>query len=410
MHLPVLSGGVDRTWPIEIDRLLIVACKRVPKREKHMFCDKIYSSIPLMIVAFLFQAAPYGPALAQTGYLNGRGYYILAVAPADLSPQHPVDISLPPYNAICNGTINVANAVDRAVAAGATSIFLPANCLYIPDNDTTPADVQFSGGNWQTTIIQSHNQTTTDVSIGPRGSVSNVSIDGVFCYDAFGPADLSRRCPVHFAANQTDSAWPAGVYPGSGPVINTGNVTFNGITTTDGSGPQGLVVFCASEDCIYLSNTSPDATALRIVTTADTPAQQAFQMTSDGYGLNYKALKQRGTFNFPLAVQSDDLIYTLGAYAYDGANFIESGEADLQAVGTISAGIVPGAFTIRLADSSGTMLNALQVNADAGVVDVDGHQISDFSGNLRSANGVSCPAGTVNVKTMVVVNGIVTGC
>lgn len=69
--------------------------------------------------------------------------------------------------------------------------------------------------------------------------------------------------------------------------------------------------------------------------------------------------RARGTLASPTVVNTNDHVYTLRWQAYDGSSYTTAAQIRSEAEGTISTGVVPGKMRFMVADSTGSIGNAL---------------------------------------------------
>jgi hypothetical protein len=104
-----------------------------------------------------------------------------------------------------------------------------------------------------------------------------------------------------------------------------------------------------------------------------------YTFTADIYSTTFDYLKSRSaTIGQHAAVQANDLIATLRGRGSDGTQWVSAAQMLMRAIGTISAGIVPGQIELQAADGAGTMATRLTVNASG--TDVAGHLTANSIG------------------------------
>ncbi len=177
------------------------------------------------------------------------------------------------YGAIAdwNGTTGTNNefAVTAAITAGATNIFIPANCLYKVTGSILPDDINFIGENWISSVISSEDRTTDNLYMGARASYKNVGIISLFGDDVAGP-NTDKVCPVGWLLNSSDTPneitnWVGqGINFFSGPSMTTSP----GVTSTD------LPLIAAStnaalSDACFFGSFADSSAAIRMVTLAN---------------------------------------------------------------------------------------------------------------------------------------------
>lgn len=168
------------------------------------------------------------------------------------------------YGAVWTGGsyTGVTAAVEAAVAAGFTKVFLPANCTYVPTANTTPDNVEIIGEDWNTSIISVANRATDNLFCGAKGKLVNVGIISLFGDSVVTPV-INKTCPVGVFYNQSDSVGFVGVWMYQPVVINTGVVTSpDGHTGTDV--PAFAIAQLTSGDGIFLGLQGTGSTGVRI--------------------------------------------------------------------------------------------------------------------------------------------------
>lgn len=143
------------------------------------------------------------------------------------------------FGATWNGTSysNVTAAVNAAVAAGYFKILLPAHATYIPTANTTPANVEIIGEDWQTSVISPADRTTQNVSVGAWGRLRNVGIIGAFNDSQTDPVGIQKTQSLYQLINQRNVSQVVGNWAYESIIITTGaTVTGDGVTVADAPG------------------------------------------------------------------------------------------------------------------------------------------------------------------------------
>lgn len=111
------------------------------------------------------------------------------------------------YGAVCNGT-DQNTAVQAALSAGATTIFIPRGCLWTAPGGIIPSSlanpITYIGESSLTSVIQSNaTPSTTALQLGPGGSIRNVAAVGRT--GCFGNVVTPPNCMLPgMAVNQQD--------------------------------------------------------------------------------------------------------------------------------------------------------------------------------------------------------------
>lgn len=167
--------------------------------------------------------------------------------------------------AVCNGSTNIATQVDALVTSGYKTIVIPANCLYIPDSNTTPAGVTLVGENWITSIVSTSNRATSQVNLGAGSVLKNVGIISLFCDSLYSQQKI---CPTPYMINNSSSVieaegWPFETFLSSGSAIPPGGT----LPVTDAPN-IACIANGAASDCIYAQSNASGASAMRVITGA----------------------------------------------------------------------------------------------------------------------------------------------
>ena len=136
------------------------------------------------------------------GYISGT----LSVANSTQLQSYNGEVDIRFYGAICDGSTNVAPAVIAAINAGAKKVFLPANCIYKPPGNTTPAGVEIDGENWSTSIISVNDCSNDILYLGATSTIKDVGIISAFCDKTASPVNTPKICPIQWAVNSNDNS------------------------------------------------------------------------------------------------------------------------------------------------------------------------------------------------------------
>ena len=89
----------------------------------------------------------------------------------------------------------------------------------------------------------------------------------------------------------------------------------------------------------------------------------AHSSNSAGHDGRLITRRSRGTYNSPSAVTNGDSLGRWEVSAHDGSTYLTTGRIVFKAEGTVSSGVIPTKMTILLMDSSGSLLEALRLDA-----------------------------------------------
>lgn len=155
--------------------------------------------------------------------------------------------------------------------------------------------------------------------------------------------------------------------------------------SNDGSAFNEALRIDAASGRLGFGGTDPDASAtvtidgpLLVEQALSAPLQNRFQ--SDGsyqvfaldqyssaatwHGAFFQSRRARGSLASPEAAASGDTVFTFDMFGHDGTTFQRMGQQTFSVGGAVSAGVVPGAFTMKLADAAGALNTVFSAKAD----------------------------------------------
>ncbi len=178
-----------------------------------------------------------------------------AIVPADLSGVL-ASADIRSFGAVCNGS-DQNTAVQLALTAGKTNIFIPAGCnwtlpsssytynpgtgaVVVPGNAIPPGLVIY-GGDWVTSVIQTASPASTDMLIGGQTNVYNMNLKSHACapWDQNSQSFISGLdCPNQVLTNGAQVFTGAGTGSGTSFTWVSGS-KFNSVPSNGSSGSTG---------------------------------------------------------------------------------------------------------------------------------------------------------------------------
>jgi hypothetical protein len=173
---------------------------------------------------------------------------------------------------VCDGVTDVSPAVNALVSAGHVNVIIPANCIYYPTGGVTPRGVAIIGEDARSSVIAAKNPATTELYVGPYGSVENIGVIDQFCQVSAKPFNKPKTCPIVELHNQSSTNASLAVWVGNGLIYNCGPE----FTTPDAGESVATDIPCISVneasiggDGIYAASTNKTSfgtSAMRVVT------------------------------------------------------------------------------------------------------------------------------------------------
>ena len=127
------------------------------------------------------------------------------------------------------------------------------------------------------------------------------------------------------------------------PLINATAITMNGQAGISGQ------AFSITNPQVSFVNTNPSASGWVSFYSASTTAAVA--------GVNFA--KSRGSLLSPAPVQTNDVLGQLGWLGWTGSAFTPSASIRVNAIGTISSGVLPSSLTISVNNSAGAIIDVV---------------------------------------------------
>lgn len=121
------------------------------------------------------------------------------------------------WGAVCDGT-DQKTAIEAAIAAGVTRLYIPAGCKWIPTADLVPAGLEIMGGSWNSTTIASSDTVNTNLSVGNNTLIQNVRFAHKYCTDRPGTPSF---CPTRFYQNTSGASSVVFSWPNQAIAIET---------------------------------------------------------------------------------------------------------------------------------------------------------------------------------------------
>jgi hypothetical protein len=401
----------------------------------------LHAGVSLTAIGALAIAAPGAraqqPAQWNYGFVNGVSTATYAGNVNAKIAGTPVSVlSVPGTNCASGSSVNLA--VNALATQGYLSIFLPANCTYTPATNTTPANVQIIGEDWNSSIVSSTDRTdnSKNISIGPHAKLQNVAILDYFCDNQANPQGTQKICPIGMSINAASSAneienW---AYASLYIVNNQFNTGPTGAVSSDQ--PEIGVIQNSTGDGIFSQTNNTSGVNNRIVTNgvndigiyvlngAYSPSTSAhygifvkeFQGNNNGYASVYvdrsASVSQSDIVPSIYVTDADSSVSTLTSASFQAAIFHQSSGPVFnvyQATTPFSGNV----FNVNVGNGGGTFSGNFENFQIAGstvysVSSAGKVTASQYASGASS--GVSCSAGTVSLATLVVTNGIVTHC
>lgn len=128
---------------------------------------------------------------------------------------------------------------------------------------------------------------------------------------------------------------------------------------------------------------------------------QTFALDTYSSGANWHApflqsRRARGSEAAPAAVANGDTVFNFDMFGHDGAAFVRLGQFGFGVGGTVSAGVVPGILSFKLADAAGVLNTVLSFtpagNAGFGVASPTARVHVDGAVRVKSYAKASLPA------------------
>lgn len=151
--------------------------------------------------------------------------------------------------------------------------------------------------------------------------------------------------------------------------LNVDNLRLDGntISSTDTNGninllPNGTGSILGGDSSVFWYTGGTEALQMTAINDSANFVAGSFVNTA-GNAPKFDAYKSRSTAPGAfVAVQSDDEILRIRAFGDDGTQFSQVGGMLVKAVGTISAGVVPGQLQLFTANAAGAITTALTIN------------------------------------------------
>lgn len=106
--------------------------------------------------------------------------------------------------------------------------------------------------------------------------------------------------------------------------------------------------------------------------------------------------RSRGSQASPTSVVSGDSLGEIYVTGYDGTNLVGSVQLSMDSEGTVSTGVVPGRFTLRTADSTGTLTSRMTVDSTGavGFPGIDPTSLVAINKPMTSSTSFGCAVNT----------------
>jgi hypothetical protein len=118
------------------------------------------------------------------------------------------------YSPIVDGSANAA--MEAALAAGVTQLFLPRDSMWVPAGNAIPGGLLIVGEDWLTSKIWPSDPLTEFLALGSRTVLQNVNLNG-----SVNPSK-STGAPVGYYANANLTAVPIQNFPCNGIFMDVG--------------------------------------------------------------------------------------------------------------------------------------------------------------------------------------------
>lgn len=273
---------------------------------------------------------------------------------------------------------------------------------YIVNNSSGVVTVQSSGAN---TIQAMDANTSLLLTCILATGTTAASWNATY----FADSGLAGAVLLNPTGNQTiNGAFNLIMATGSmvAPTVLPGNLSLTGntIASTDTNGQINIVP--NGTGIVMLTGSTPFANSgtgtIQSSKISSTPAIALGSFTNGaGNSGTYNCYKSRSTtIGSHTAVQTNDALLTIGAYADDGTSFLQSAAVIATATGTISTGIVPGQWNWYTANSSGVLtlgltLSNSQVLTAIGQVIAPSFAPNTTSGIIGTTTNNNAAAGSV---------------
>lgn len=145
-------------------------------------------------------------------------------------------------------------------------------------------------------------------------------------------------------------------------ITGTGNVNITGTVTSTSISTGGLTFGSIAQ---IVGTTINEAAVHNFITQTPSPTSQHVSLLSASNDAVVGPLvlsKSRGTLISPVAVQTNDYVSKITSSAFTGSAFTVSGELNFQVTGSVSTGISPTTFAVKVQNSGGTLTTGLSVD------------------------------------------------
>jgi hypothetical protein len=145
------------------------------------------------------------------------------------------------------------------------------------------------------------------------------------------------------------------------------------------------------------------------------------QLSNTSTGTQIRGQKNRGATDVHVAASEDDRVFMLMAQASDGTGYRDAVRIDMRVGGSVSTGVVPGAYYLWITDDTGTLRERISAIADVTVLNQDLQDVDFRVKGITDPNllfvdastnhvGISTgtPTDTLHVAGGATVDGVVT--
>jgi trimeric autotransporter adhesin len=151
--------------------------------------------------------------------------------------------------------------------------------------------------------------------------------------------------------------------------IGTSTLTSNYIPKWNGTSFSNSL-FYENNDVISIGTSNPNALGNNLANTrfalvSENNAASDFNLINTTENNNSTWLnfaKSRGSLSNKTTIQSNDDISVISSNAYDGSQFVESAEIEVQAEGTVSTSVVPANMRFNTMNTSGTFAERMRIS------------------------------------------------
>jgi hypothetical protein len=182
-------------------------------------------------------------------------------------------------------------------------------------------------------------------------------------------------------------------------ITGTGNINITGAVTSTSITTGGLTFGSIAQ---IVGTTINEAAVHNFITQSPSASSQHVSLLSASNDAIVGPLvlsKSRGSLISPAAVQTNDYVSKITSSAFTGSTFSVAGELNFQVTGTVTGGISPTTFNVKVQNTAGSLVSALSVNEHAATAGVP-FVVTSYANNTARDAAILTPT-----TGMIIISG-----